>query len=61
MQAPIRMTELSTEIGWRLAWESWGQVFATEAARECLRFAFESLAPCSIAAGATSGSAVPKR
>ena len=32
------------EIGWRLARASWGQGFATEAARECLRFAFESLA-----------------
>jgi RimJ/RimL family protein N-acetyltransferase len=32
------------EIGWRLAPESWGQGFATEAARECLRFAFQSLA-----------------
>jgi RimJ/RimL family protein N-acetyltransferase len=29
---------------WRLARESWGQGFATEAARECLCFAFESLA-----------------
>jgi len=31
------------EIGWRLARASWGNGFATEAARECLRFAFESL------------------
>jgi len=32
------------EIGWRLGRASWGQGFATEAARECLRFGFESLA-----------------
>lgn len=31
------------EIGWRLERTSWGSGFATEAARECLRFAFESL------------------
>jgi len=31
------------EIGWRLARESWGQGFATEAAGKCLHFAFESL------------------
>jgi RimJ/RimL family protein N-acetyltransferase len=32
------------EVGWRLARESWGQGLATEAGRECLRFAFETLA-----------------
>jgi len=32
------------EIGWRLGRTSWGNGFATEAAWECLRFAFESLA-----------------
>lgn len=31
------------EIGWRLAKEHWGQGFATEAAREVLKFAFETL------------------
>ncbi|HYC09955.1 MAG TPA: GNAT family N-acetyltransferase [Steroidobacteraceae bacterium] len=31
------------EIAWRLRRESWGQGFATEAGRECLRFAFERL------------------
>jgi RimJ/RimL family protein N-acetyltransferase len=31
------------EIGWRLERASWGNGFATEAGRECLRFAFESL------------------
>ena len=30
------------EIGWRLARRHWGQGFATEAAREVLRFGFES-------------------
>ncbi|HYM27235.1 MAG TPA: GNAT family N-acetyltransferase [Steroidobacteraceae bacterium] len=33
-----------TEIAWRLAREHWGCGYATEAARECLRFAFETLA-----------------
>jgi RimJ/RimL family protein N-acetyltransferase len=32
------------EIAWRLGRSSWGHGFATEAGRECLRFAFESLA-----------------
>jgi RimJ/RimL family protein N-acetyltransferase len=32
------------EILWRLGRASWGQGYATEAARECLRFAFEALA-----------------
>lgn len=32
-----------TEIGWRLQRSAWGHGFATEAARECLRFAFEEL------------------
>ena len=31
------------EIGWRLAQNAWGQGFATEAARECLRFGFLKL------------------
>jgi len=31
------------ELGWRLEQSSWGNGLATEAARECLRFAFESL------------------
>jgi RimJ/RimL family protein N-acetyltransferase len=31
------------EIGWRLGHRSWGRGFATEAARECLRFAFDNL------------------
>jgi RimJ/RimL family protein N-acetyltransferase len=32
------------EVGWRLAQGSWGKGFATEAGRECVRFAFETLA-----------------
>lgn len=34
----------ATEIGWRLAKEHWGHGYATEAAREALRFALEDLA-----------------
>ena len=32
-----------TEVGWRLAYDYWGFGFATEAAREALRFGFEEL------------------
>jgi RimJ/RimL family protein N-acetyltransferase len=32
------------EIGWRLRREQWGNGYATEAAREALRFGFEQLA-----------------
>jgi ribosomal-protein-alanine N-acetyltransferase len=31
------------EIGWRLAAEQWGHGYATEAAREAIRFGFEDL------------------
>jgi ribosomal-protein-alanine N-acetyltransferase len=31
------------EVGWRLRRTAWGHGWATEAARECLRFAFEEL------------------
>ncbi|GHF24885.1 GNAT family N-acetyltransferase [Pseudolysinimonas yzui] len=33
----------ATEIGWRLRRDAWGQGFATEAAREAMRFAFDEL------------------
>jgi RimJ/RimL family protein N-acetyltransferase len=33
----------AVEVGWRLAAEHWGRGYATEAARECLRYAFEEL------------------
>ena len=32
-----------TEIGWRLDKDYWGKGYATEAARACLKFAFEVL------------------
>lgn len=33
----------AVEVGWRLAKEYWGQGYATEAAREALRFGFEEV------------------
>lgn len=45
------------EIGWRLAREHWHQGFATEAARESLRFAFEDLALDEIVAYTAVGNA----
>ncbi len=33
----------AVETGWRLAKEHWGRGYATEGARECLRFGFEEL------------------
>ena len=38
------------EIAWRLRRASWGHGYATEAARECLRFAFETLALAEVVA-----------
>ena len=32
-----------TEVGWRLARSAWGQGYATEGAREALRFGFEEM------------------
>lgn len=43
----LRMTHPlapNIEIGWRLAHDAWGQGYATEAAKEALRYGFEELA-----------------
>ncbi|MBF6221742.1 GNAT family N-acetyltransferase [Nocardia abscessus] len=39
-----------TEIGWRLARFAWGHAYATEAARACLAFGFDTLALSEIVA-----------
>jgi RimJ/RimL family protein N-acetyltransferase len=46
LSVPRRQLPFSpcVEIGWRLARPHWGQGFASEAAREALRFGFERLA-----------------
>jgi RimJ/RimL family protein N-acetyltransferase len=44
-----------TEVSWRLARESWGHGYATEAARACLGFAFEELALGEVLAFTTPG------
>ena len=44
-----------TEILWRLARATWGHGYATEAARECLRFAFTTLAFPEIVAFTATG------
>ena len=38
------LAEPCVEIGWRLAADWWGLGIATEAATECLRYAFQDLA-----------------
>ncbi len=43
------------EVGWRLAHEAWGVGYATEAAREALRFGFEELGLPEIVALTTPG------
>ena len=44
LSVPAWAPEPTPEIGWRLAQHAWGRGYATEAAREVLRFAFEGLA-----------------
>jgi RimJ/RimL family protein N-acetyltransferase len=38
------------EIGWRIAVSHWNQGFATEGARECIRYAFDELALAEVVA-----------
>jgi len=45
------------EVAWRLAREHWGCGYASEAARECLRFAFETLALPEVVAFTATGNA----
>ena len=44
----------ATDIGWRLIPEAWGHGFATEGAKRCLEFAFESLNMESVVATCTA-------
>jgi RimJ/RimL family protein N-acetyltransferase len=43
------------EVGWRIAREHWGRGYATEAARESLRFAFEELGLAEVVSFTTPG------
>jgi RimJ/RimL family protein N-acetyltransferase len=43
LSVPSWAPEPTQEIGWRLARHAWGRGYATEAAREVARFAFEDL------------------
>ena len=45
LSVPVRVLPFTpcVEIGWRLARSAWGQGYATEAAREALRFGFDTL------------------
>jgi len=45
LSVPVRVLPFTpcVEIGWRLARSAWGQGYATEAARQALRFGFDTL------------------
>ena len=43
LSVPAWAPEPTPEIGWRLARHAWGRGYATEVAREVVRFAFETL------------------
>jgi ribosomal-protein-alanine N-acetyltransferase len=49
------------EIGWRLAFEHWGQGYAPEAARAVLRFAFEQAALLEVVSFTATGNARSRR
>lgn len=49
------LAEPCVEVGWRLAVDWWGLGIATEAATECLRYAFEDLALPEVVSFAVSG------
>ena len=49
------------EIGWRMAFDHWNHGYATEAARECLRFAFDQLRLSEVVAFTVPGNAPSRR
>lgn len=59
LTVPRRVLPFSpcVEIGWRLARSAWGNGFATEAAREALKFGFEVLRLPEVVSFATLGNA----
>jgi RimJ/RimL family protein N-acetyltransferase len=51
----------AVEIGWRLRQEAWGQGYATEAAREALHFAFQTLKLDQVVALTVPGNTASRR
>jgi RimJ/RimL family protein N-acetyltransferase len=49
------------EIGWRIAFDHWNRGYATEAARECLRFALDQLGLSEVVAFTAPGNAPSRR